>query len=110
VIEFFINLFYNNVLNNRLRDPQVFYLIQRYGLFEEIKVNIEELMHLSMSEALRLYLRHKDRIQPHLVVDQLEGNRYYLFMVHSHSLVSISTVTLYKEFVRNKSVVCLISI
>lgn len=61
----------------------MFTLIQRYGLFEEIEVNIEELMHLNITESINLFLKHKERLTPTLVVKRLEGNRYYQYLVRS---------------------------
>jgi len=60
----------------------VFNLIQRFGLFEEIKDNIEDLMALKTHEALVLFMKHKDLLQPTLIVHKLQGNRYYLYQVH----------------------------
>jgi len=71
-----------SVLFVRLQDPQVFTLIQRYGLFEEIEANIEELMDLNINESITLFLKHKERLTPTLVVRKLDGNRYFQFMVN----------------------------
>jgi len=65
----------------RLQDPHVFVLIQKHGLFKEIKDNIEDLMALKTQDALSLFMKHKDSIKPSLIVQKLQGNRYYLYQV-----------------------------
>lgn len=69
------------VYDCRLQDPQVFSLIQRYGLYEEIESCIEDLMHLNVSEAINLFMKHKERLTPSIVISRLEGNRYYQYLV-----------------------------
>ncbi|XP_035706233.1 vacuolar protein sorting-associated protein 41 homolog isoform X2 [Folsomia candida] len=64
----------------KLQDPQVFSLIQRYGLYEEIESCIEDLMHLNVSEAINLFMKHKERLTPSIVISRLEGNRYYQYL------------------------------
>lgn len=67
----------------RLQDSQVFLLIQRYGLYDEIETCIEDLMHLNVSESINLFLKHKERLSPSLVISRLKGNRYYQYLVRN---------------------------
>lgn len=67
----------------------MFVLIQKHGLFKEIKDSIEDLMALRTQEALTLFMKHKDRIKPPLIVQKLQGNRYYLYQVTNFNLIGM---------------------
>ncbi|CAL8095998.1 unnamed protein product [Orchesella dallaii] len=72
----------------KLQDPQVFTLIQKHGLFQEIisenaknkeSNNIEDLMHINLDVAVNLFLKHKENLSPSVIVQRLQSNRYYQY-------------------------------
>lgn len=80
-------LFINVIYFYRLQNKDVFELIRRYDLYNVIHKMIIPLMQLDRERAFQILL-NKNKIPPEIVVQQLEQNQDYLYMVKI--LISIS--------------------
>lgn len=75
------DLFFNYV-SHRLQHKDVFDLIRKYDLYCDIHRMIVQLIQLDSEKAIALLLEKK-KIPPKNVVEQLEQNEEYLYMVGS---------------------------
>ncbi|KHJ99848.1 hypothetical protein OESDEN_00187 [Oesophagostomum dentatum] len=54
-----------------LKDPQIFAVIDKYQLFEQVKDQVSELMRINTDRALRLLLDNEDNVPASLVMEKI---------------------------------------
>ena len=70
----------------KLRHKDVFQLIQKHQLYNSIYDMIEGLMDLDAERAIQFFLE-KDRVPSEIVVQKLQNNHRYLYLVRRNDTV-----------------------
>lgn len=68
----------------RIQHKDVFELIKKHNLYDEIYQKIVPLIQLDSEQAIAMLLQ-RNKIAPEVVIEQLKNHEEYLYMVRIHS-------------------------